>query len=235
MTKKVQWSYTLCPVLWVLSGLWLVGWASRGSLAVTGSQVSDALLTRFSMFAVHSLITRGIVSQWGHGQRAWRSRNNRLLGLLYSPMRPFVSSRPRNDLILIHLWNESTYKIHLLLQVWNEIIADNEQKLGKLGESKFIHMTGQWRGIVMFTPTLRCECAQPASDRLMRKWCILAGMWLIYVSAISRIYRVRPKCAQFSVRLFLIFRSAFSTFDRSPNRFIGRSRFGKFVVTGFSH
>ena len=44
-------------------------------------------------------------------------------------------------LILIHLWNESTYKIHLLLQVWNEIIADNEQKLGKLGESKFIHMT----------------------------------------------------------------------------------------------
>ena len=23
----------------------------------------------------------------------------------------------------------------------NEIIADNEQKLGKLGESKFIHMT----------------------------------------------------------------------------------------------
>ena len=25
----------------------------------------------------------------------------------------------------------------------------------------------------MFTPTLRCECAQPASDRLMRKWCIL--------------------------------------------------------------
>ena len=32
-------------------------------------------------------------------------------------------------------------KIHLLLRVWNEIIADNEQKLGKLGESKFIHMT----------------------------------------------------------------------------------------------
>ena len=24
----------------------------------------------------------------------------------------------------------------------------------------------------MFTPTLRCECAQPASDQLMRKWCI---------------------------------------------------------------
>ena len=96
MTKKVQWSYTSCPVLWVLSGLWLVGWASRGSLAVTGSQVTDALLTRFSMFAVHSLITRGIVSQWGHRQRARRSRNNRLLGLLYSPMRPFVFSRPRN-------------------------------------------------------------------------------------------------------------------------------------------
>ena len=97
MTKKVQWSwYTPCPVLWVFSGLWLVGWASRGSLAVTGSQVTNALLNRFSMFAVHWLITRGIVSQWGHGQRAWRNRNNRLLGLLYSPMRPFVSSRPRN-------------------------------------------------------------------------------------------------------------------------------------------
>ena len=29
----------------------------------------------------------------------------------------------------------------------------------------------------MFTPTLRCECAQPASDRLMRKWCITVP-WL---------------------------------------------------------
>ena len=27
----------------------------------------------------------------------------------------------------------------------------------------------------MFTPTLRCECAQPTSDRLMRKWCIGPG------------------------------------------------------------
>ena len=27
----------------------------------------------------------------------------------------------------------------------------------------------------MFTPTLRCECAQPASDRLMRKWCIISS------------------------------------------------------------
>ena len=27
----------------------------------------------------------------------------------------------------------------------------------------------------MFTPTLRCECAQPASDRLMRKWCIVSN------------------------------------------------------------
>ena len=50
-------------------------------------------------------------------------------------------------LILIHLWNESTYKIQLLLQVWNEIIADNEQKLGKLGESKFIHMTVNGGGL----------------------------------------------------------------------------------------
>ena len=32
-----------------------------------------------------------------------------------------------------------------------------------------------------------------------------------------------------------IFRSAVSAFDRSPNRFIGRSRFGNFVVTRFSH
>ena len=30
----------------------------------------------------------------------------------------------------------------------------------------------------MFTPTLRCERAQPASDRLMRKWCI--GSYLAY-------------------------------------------------------
>ena len=62
--------------------------------------------------------------------------------------------------------------MHLLLQVWNEIIADNEHKLGKLGESKFIHHDGQWRGIVMFTPTLRCECAQPGLIDTMRKWCI---------------------------------------------------------------
>ena len=50
-------------------------------------------------------------------------------------------------LILKHLWNESTYKIHLLLQVWNEIIADNEYKLGRLGESKFIHMTVNGGGL----------------------------------------------------------------------------------------
>ena len=50
-------------------------------------------------------------------------------------------------LILIHLCNEITYKIHLLLQVWNEIIADNEQKLGKLGESKFIPMTVNGGGL----------------------------------------------------------------------------------------
>ena len=43
--------------------------------------------------------------------------------------------------------NESTHKIHLLLQVWNTIIADNEQKLGKLGESKFIHMTVSGGGL----------------------------------------------------------------------------------------
>ena len=38
-------------------------------------------------------------------------------------------------------------KIHLLLQVLNEIIADNEHKLGKLGESKFIHMTVNGGGL----------------------------------------------------------------------------------------
>ena len=45
------------------------------------------------------------------------------------------------------LWNESIYKIHLLLQIWNKIIADNEQKLGKLGESKFIHTTVNGGGL----------------------------------------------------------------------------------------
>ena len=30
-------------------------------------------------------------------------------------------------------------------------------------------------------PTLRCECAQPASDRLMRKWCIV----LLLLSQVS--------------------------------------------------
>ena len=38
------------------------------------------------------------------------------------------------------IFDLDTYEIHLLLQVCNEIIADNEQKLGKSGESKFIHM-----------------------------------------------------------------------------------------------
>ena len=42
----------------------------------------------------------------------------------------------------------------------------------KIGRVKVHSHDGQWRGIVMFTPTLRCECAQPASDRLIRKWCI---------------------------------------------------------------
>ena len=76
-------------------------------------------------------------------------------------------------LILIHLWNKSTYKIHLLLQVWNEIIADNEHKLGKLGESKVHSHDGQWRGIVMFTPTLRCECAQPGLIDTIWEWDVL--------------------------------------------------------------
>ena len=34
-----------------------------------------------------------------------------------------------------------------MLQVRNEIIADNEHKLGKLGESNFIHMTVNGGGL----------------------------------------------------------------------------------------
>ena len=34
-----------------------------------------------------------------------------------------------------------------IVQLWNEIIADNEHKLGKLGESKFIHMTVNGGGL----------------------------------------------------------------------------------------
>ena len=42
-------------------------------------------------------------------------------------------------------------KVHITYiyyyKFWNEIIADNEQKLGKLGESKFIHMTVNGGGL----------------------------------------------------------------------------------------
>ena len=65
-------------------------------------------------------------------------------------------------LILIHLWNEGTYKIHLLLQVWNEIIADNEHKLGKLGESKFIHMTVNGGGLSCLRPLFTVNAPNPA-------------------------------------------------------------------------
>ena len=53
-----------------------------------------------------------------------------------------------------------------------KIIADNEQKLSKIGRAKVHSHDGQWRGIVMFTPTLRCECAQPGLIDTMRKWSI---------------------------------------------------------------
>ena len=46
-----------------------------------------------------------------------------------------------------YIYEIKVYKIHLLLQVWNEIIADNEHKLGQLGESKFIHMTVNGGGL----------------------------------------------------------------------------------------
>ena len=44
----------------------------------------------------------------------------------------------------------------------------------------------------MFTPTLRCECAQPASDRLMRKWCIATHTSLEFQngSEVKRVYIV---------------------------------------------
>ena len=47
----------------------------------------------------------------------------------------------------LHKMPSPTYKKHLLLQVWKEIIADNEHKLGKLGESKFIDMTVNGGGL----------------------------------------------------------------------------------------
>ena len=47
----------------------------------------------------------------------------------------------------------------------------------------------------MFTPTLRCECAQPASDRLMRKWCIgtLVNSSLDRPLLIKRVVLVKTK------------------------------------------
>ena len=45
--------------------------------------------------------------------------------------------------ILVHIKYIYYYKFF-----WNEIIADNEQKLGKLGESnEFIHMTVNGGGL----------------------------------------------------------------------------------------
>ena len=92
----------------------------------------------------------------------------------------------------------SLAKVNTQLLIYNycykfetKLLLITNRKLGKLGESKFIHMTV--KGIVMFTPTLRCECAQPASDRLMRKWCIAyqSCTFFHYVIAYQRraIYR----------------------------------------------
>ena len=39
--------------------------------------------------------------------------------------------------------------VHLLPQVWNKIIADNQHNLGKLGRVKVHSHGGQWRGIEM--------------------------------------------------------------------------------------
>ena len=39
-------------------------------------------------------------------------------------------------LILIHLWNQYTYIIYSLPQVWNEITADNQHNLGKTEKSQ---------------------------------------------------------------------------------------------------
>ena len=48
-------------------------------------------------------------------------------------------------------------------------------KTRKIGRVKVHSHDGQWRGIVMFTPTLRCECAQPRLIHTMRKWSIDIG------------------------------------------------------------
>ena len=42
----------------------------------------------------------------------------------------------------------------------------------------------------MFTPTLRCECAQPAGDRLMRKWCIKRTFYLQKVKDLKVTLRI---------------------------------------------
>ena len=50
----------------------------------------------------------------------------------------------------------------------------------QIGRVKVHSHDGQWRGIVMFTPTLRCECAQPGLIDTMRKWSISS-----YITVIS--------------------------------------------------
>ena len=60
----------------------------------------------------------------------------------------------------------------------------------------------------MFTPTLRCECAQPASDRLMRKWCILSTRIIglhVFICNLNKLRQGRPRLAVlFIVCLFLL-------------------------------
>ena len=58
----------------------------------------------------------------------------------------------------------------------------------------------------MFTPTLRCECAQPASDRLMRKWCIsmempLSVMFLGIYSGVGLLCSVTKTCLPVILRI----------------------------------
>ena len=50
-----------------------------------------------------------------------------------------------------------------------KLLLITNKKLGKIGRVKVHSHDGQWKGIVMFTPTLRCECAPTRPDRYNAK------------------------------------------------------------------
>ena len=57
----------------------------------------------------------------------------------------------------------------------------------------------------MFMPTLRCECAQPASDRLMRKWCICDLIKQNESELANTVFKIQPNktCSFFCFLLFV--------------------------------